>query len=290
MTKSSIVMDCAVVRDGLLAGSLEQSPELEAHLSTCRGCALLVAGGAELGRALAGAAAAAGTPMAAEGARPESLAELERRAVCAIRAERGPLAWLRSRPTPLRITLAVALAAGLVGACALFAGREDLGRLDALELGVVLGGAGVTLVAASLRLLRPLHAPPAAGWTGAALCAMGLAVPTVLALITSRAGAPEDGQPVAAMLGAASPCLALGLLGAAPLLALTVALRRTRADGGTVAALGGVAAGLTGYLCLHVHCGATDRAHLLLGHVAVVALAMGLGLLPDAVTRRRARG
>ncbi|MCC6527804.1 MAG: DUF1109 family protein, partial [Polyangiaceae bacterium] len=207
-----------------------------------------------------------------------------------IRAERGPSGWLRSRPTPLRVALAVALATGLVGAYALFAGREDLGRLDAVELGVVLGGAGITLFAACLRLLRPLYAPPAAGWTGAALGAAGLAVPTLLALVTSRAGAPDDGRPVAAVLGAAAECLAFGLLGAAPVVALTIALRRARSDGRAVAALTGVAAGLTGYLCLHVHCGATDRAHLLLGHVAVVALAMGLGLLGDALTRPRARG
>ncbi|MCC6526337.1 MAG: hypothetical protein IT373_27065, partial [Polyangiaceae bacterium] len=124
MAKSAIDMDCTVVRDGLRAGSLERGPELEAHLSTCRGCALLLAGGAELGRALALCAAAADTRTAAEGALPASLSALERRTVSTIRAERGPSGWLRSRPTPLRVALAVALATGLVGAYALFAGRE----------------------------------------------------------------------------------------------------------------------------------------------------------------------
>src|SRR5262245_58503676 len=89
-------MDCTEIRDALLAGSLPAGPGVDAHLRDCAACSELLENGGALGRALSRSEAPA---VSGE----ELFASLER----AVRAESGPRAWLRSRPTPLRAGVAL---------------------------------------------------------------------------------------------------------------------------------------------------------------------------------------
>src|SRR5262245_35960030 len=105
-------MDCAEIRDALLAGSVPSGPEVEAHVRGCSACEELLADEGALGRALSRNE----TPAIAS---DELFASLERRVL----AESGPRAWLRSRPTPVRAGVALLAGATVVA----IGGRSALG-------------------------------------------------------------------------------------------------------------------------------------------------------------------
>jgi hypothetical protein len=97
---------------------------------------------------------------------------------------------------------------------------------------------------------------------------VGVLVPCVLTLI------PLDHHGVAAGEGAifaleCGRCAAFGAVMGLPVLVLALLARRSRLEG-VVAALAGVAAGLTGNLVLQIHCPNTNVVHQLLGHWVVL--------------------
>src|SRR6187431_1440719 len=96
-------MDCAEIRDVLLAGSAPAGPDVEAHLRDCEACAELLRDHGTLGRALS-TRAAPGTDSA----------ELWTSVEAALAAETGPRAWIRSRTTPVRLLVAVVAAVAMV--------------------------------------------------------------------------------------------------------------------------------------------------------------------------------
>jgi hypothetical protein len=184
------------------------------HAAGCAACRSLTAEGAALGRALARAERAA--PVAP----PPDLDE-------ALSADRGPLAWVRARSTPLRLAAAGALAASVIALIAGAMPREDLevhpaGRM-ALAL-LLLGGA---LLVATARALRPLHRPPEPGWARAAAIAGSAAVVALLvALPAAHQEHPSSLRGAGDLVPRALACFVFGLASAAPLGAALLALAR----------------------------------------------------------------
>jgi len=258
----------------LRRGPLPAGDPLAEHVTACPACAAVAAAGPSLVRALDEPSDAAPTAPALDG----MLAALE----ASIDRERGPAAWLRSRPTPVRLAVA-ALGSGLVPLLVWLAWRRvdaaaHPGDRLALEIAAVLVPAALLLAVG----LWPLHRPAWPRWVEP--LALGLAV---LALLLGPALGPAHHDHPASLGGTgaqlvprATACLITGTVLALPVLAWLFAPRR----GGERAWLLGGLAGLLGALSIFLHCPIVAPVHLLLGHVTVLVP----GLLLGAVLLRRA--
>jgi hypothetical protein len=215
--------------------------------------------------------------------------------------ERGVLAWLRSLPTGQRLAMVLFMA--VVTAIAALAvlpanPRPGLEVHSPERLAVTLAALFLLTAVATWRLLRPLHQPPPPRWQSALLVAAGLFMPVVLALAPHGASAQEHAVIYAAEEGAtflrnSLLCFTFGAVLGLPVLVVAMLLRRADIDGAAVAALAGVAAGLTGNMALQLHCPNTTPKHLLLGHatllVALVAAVAGATTLRRRLRLRPAR-
>jgi hypothetical protein len=204
----------------------------------------------ELAEEMAAVRALVGAP-ATSGARaiPSMTGELESlqaQVQARIAADKGPLGRLRSLPTRTRLFAVCATFTALVGAAFLFLPhRQDLSAYPMWRMILTLSSFGILAAAASWRVLRPIHLPPANPRIGMALLALGLGVPCAMAII------PLHHEGVAAGVGA------------------QFALECTRCAGfGAVMGM----PGLTGNLVLQLHCPNTDVWHQLLGHWVVLLI------------------
>ncbi len=198
-----------------------------------------------------------------------------------IAAESGPVAWLRSLPTPRRLALGAVLTLGVVGVAFGFFGRVDwalypLDRMVSELAGMVI----VFAVAAWMTLLPAYRVAPAAGrvW---ALGLVGLGLPFVLAALPMAHGAHAASLEGAGadLVPRALECFASGVGAALPVLLLLVALDRGGQTQRTRVVFAGLAAGMAGVMALQVHCPITQPVHLLSGHASVVVgLLAGWGL------------
>ncbi len=228
-------------------------PELEQEIQACRD---LVQG------------ALRGTSSDAE------LAQLRGRVDDDLRAEQGVVGRLRSLRTTHKVLIILAVIALVTAFAVVTKPRSDLSAYPGVRMGVTLLVLSMVSGAATWRLLRPLHAPPPNVWMSRALLVLGVLTPVVLALFPiDHVGAPA-GEGVA-FAAACGKCLGYGGAFGLPVLILAFAVRRSRVDGAAVAALAGIAAGLTGNLTLQVHCPITDPSHLLVGHVMLLAILGG---------------
>jgi hypothetical protein len=206
------------------------------------------------------------------------LEPLRREVHRALAQERGVVARLRSLRTSHRILLVVLLAALVTLAAALATPRHDLGEVPFARMMATLAVFAALTAAASWRMLRPLHAPPPSMWSGRALIAAGLLSPCLFALgplehVGLSAGEGAD------FVACCGKCIGFGGALALPVFVLALLARRSTVDGAVVAALGGVAAGLTGNLGLQVHCAVTEPAHVLASHELLVLVSTGTALL-----------
>ena len=197
-------------------------------------------------------------------------------------AERGPRAFLRARPTGLRVLIACSAVLG-VAAVSGFAGlRPDHGIYPPGRMAaIVLFIAGAVAVELAISL-RPLQLPALPRWLPTAAMAVALAGLFVLyalpaAHLSHPASLHASAPPM--LLARAVQCLAIGLGFGVPVHALLRALDRGGADRALIAA---VCAGLAANLGLQLHCPITAPAHMLLGHLGVALL-----LLAAAASYRR---
>lgn len=178
---------------------------------------------------------------------------------------------LRALRTSHRILVLMTVVAVVTAVAVLTTPRPDLAHYPpmrmALTLALLVGVTG----AAAWRLLRPLHAPPPRVWSSRALLVIGVLTPCVLALVPIHHTGAAAGEGVA-FAAACGKCLGFGGVLGLPVLLLAFWARRARIDGAGAAALGGVAAGLTGNLTLQVHCPITESTHLLMGHAALLVV------------------
>jgi hypothetical protein len=183
--------------------------------------------------------------------------------------ERGLLAWLRSRKTPLRFALGLSIALIPAAAQLAFSRRHDLGEypLPWLLLAVVMYLAIV--VFATKSVLSPLFRPKSSrALTSAA--ALAFSLPFILAAL-----APAYAQPAThveiqhSFLYQAAVCLRYGTLLSFPAVLLFVAMDRQLARGRFFLTLTASIGGVAGNFALMLHCPNEQPAHQLLGHATV---------------------
>lgn len=273
---NAVDQGCQRVHAALREGrALEDDPALDAHRAACPPCAALAAGGAPLVGALAGE----GLPAPVDAWLPALEAAVAR--------ERGPVAWLRSRPTATRTALA-ALGAGLVPLGVWLAWRRvDAAAYPAARLGldvaVMAGSAALALVVA----MRPLHRrawprllAPVVVAVAAAAVLVAPSLPPAHADHPASLGGTGEGLVTHAMA-----CLAVGVALGLPVLAwLGVLARGDRRTPWVPVATAGALAGLMGSLAVSLHCPLVAPAHLLAGHATVLVPFVLVGLV-----RRRLR-
>ena len=270
-------MECADIRDALARGETPKGPELDAHVSTCEGCAELLADDGTLGLGLGSVRAA--KPR-------QDLSALLDDTIGQIARETGPIAWLRSRPTPARIALALAAVALVGGGVLAFKRRPDFDVYPLSRLVAAVGAYALVIGVAVRVALRPLHARllPMAFRMG--VVAAAILIPFAIAAapaahgahLASLAGAGSDLVPRAAQ------CFLFGSALALPALALLWALDRGGHRALPTALASAGAAGLMGIVALELHCPITHPIHLMAGHAAVCAT---LVLAYAVVTARR---
>ncbi|MEM1417580.1 MAG: hypothetical protein AAGH15_21970 [Myxococcota bacterium] len=176
-----------------------------------------------------------------------------------IAAKRGPLTWLRERPTGQRRALALAL----VGACVAsgLLSIKGSGALAILFGAVAAGGAWLSL--------QPLHQPEVPRATRWLATAGAVALVVALAFLDPLA----EPAPVAARLKCFVP-------GATIALGVYVVWRAlSRRPAGFASFAGATAAGLTANGFLAARCGAGDWQHMLLGHASVLGVLLVLAFL-----------
>lgn len=198
--------------------------------------------------------------------------------------EKGFAAWLRSRPTPVRALLA-GLAVGLlaVATMALWI-RPDFELYPPGRMNAVLASIAALIVLDLILVLWPIQLPAVPRWLMAAAVAgapIGLffwySAP-VAHLTHARSVPPEDFK---GWFVHAVRCLGYGSIIAAGIYALLRSLDR----GGTNRVLLMAAcAGLAANLVLQLHCPQTAPAHLMIGHLGVVALCFGFAFWRERVT------
>jgi hypothetical protein len=186
-----------------------------------------------------------------------------------VRRERGARAWLRSRPTGVRLALALG-AVLVVGAVFTVIGRDHapFGPIALLALIATL-----TVVVA----LRPIHRPALPRWVE--ISTLGLATGAPLAL----AGIAVFGDPTP-VEGDLWYCFGLGVAIALPIVACVALLDRGSRAWSTV--LAAAAAGLAANIALDAHCRSTEPVHLVLGHALVVILYVAVAGALVAIRRR----
>ena len=201
--------------------------------------------------------------------------------------EEGMLGYLRSRSTGQRVFF-VGLVA-IVATCVALVLRptDHLAGAGRWRFAGVLVLVAMITVLACWRLMRPLHLPPANRWVGNALLLAGVALPFLMAFTLNHEAGKAIGTG-ALFYKQCAVCLTLGLVLGMPVLGLALLLRRAKVDGAAIGALAGVAAGLTSYLTLHVHCTISDPAHVMGGHATVLLVLTAGAAIWHVRERRRA--
>lgn len=187
-----------------------------------------------------------------------------------IAREHGPIAWLRSRPTRVRVGLAAAVVLAAALLTIVVTPRTQFAPLPLVRVVLTVSVLSVLLIALVRLGLRPLQAPPSRRIAVTFAIAVALVVPVLFSVLPTpeagRVDVPVPGVPPAVATGV---CFVLGALTAA-LLVLALRILDRGAHGSRISALlAGAAGGLAGNLTLELHCPVTNPAHLLPGHATI---------------------
>jgi hypothetical protein len=260
-------LDCAEIRNSLVAGRVPEGAAVDAHLLGCASCRELLASHAALGRELA---AAAIPPFEADGLFRSLEQDLKR--------ERGLRAVLRALPSGVRVSLWCGLALALMAFEFAFHRRPDF---SAYAPGVFWTIAAALLLGLAIGASRLLRGPslPERGqrWVSLVLFALPVA-----AALCAPLGSNQT-----ANFGAPERCFTYGALLVVPFLLLYWLLERRDHSAVPTLVSAGAAAGIAANLLLHAHCPSVHPGHLLLGHASIgVAWALLL-CAPRLVQRAR---
>lgn len=245
-------MDCSQVRDAFIAGRALSKAEARAHLEVCPECAALFENEAELGRALA----AQVTPAPAF---PE---ELFNATEARVEGERGPRAWLRSRPSQLRFQLIVLFVVLVVLVAGGMRHRPDFAAYPTARLVILLGSYFIAvMLAVGKELSLALRSGKLSDYAPLALFGLGLPFLAAFAPATdaSRLAGPEG----------ALGCFLYGALATLPLGLLLWAFDRDDRPSLRTVCLSAASLGLAANLVLELHCPSGNALHLLLGHASI---------------------
>jgi hypothetical protein len=247
---------CETLRDALLAGRSGTEPALAEHAEQCEPCATLLLDQALLGSALGAAAPA---PSTAEELWPTLNQAIER--------ESGPRAWLRSRSTAARVSLALALLVviTLLGALGL---RADWSSLPPVAVSAWLGAFIMTGLGVIVLALPDLGRTRSSRVGRSAWFWLALTLPAAYALSAWYTLEQIPLSPASSLLESALSCFSYGLAVSAPLLVLFWLLDRGAGPKSRVLAAA-AATGLAANGALLLHCPSVDEGHLFLGHVTL---------------------
>ena len=244
---------------------------LEAHVGDCLACSELVAFLAE-------------APASADDLRSAPDLDLDpgfAALQAAVGKEAGLLASLRSWPTARRRGLLLCVGLAVLAAVWAIAPWK---HLEPARAGLSVVGLGVILLAALWQSLRPIHQPPLPPWAWWSLVGVAVAFPFLLSLLPAafHGEAPKSG----------GMCFGFGCLFGFPILLLGFLLNRapTGAAVGSGLLLALAAGGALGGVTLDAHCGTPGMLHRVLGHGALAATWVGLGLVGLALGVRSSRG
>src|SRR5262245_26076631 len=202
---SNQAMDCSSIRDALLAGATPEGPGVGAHVRDCAACEELLRDSGGLGRALGEREAPAVLDDAL-------FARVERD----LGAESGPRAWLRSRPTPIRVA-----AAGLAAVVVVMAGGWAVRDTAHAVSGAWLVAFALAAFACLRVLVAPLGRPRRVPGAREALVAFALALPLGYAALSLPPSSPSATNGFAAQ---AFACFTYGTFLTLPFLAVLYAI------------------------------------------------------------------
>lgn len=259
-------MDCIDIKEARLRGE-PLSPEAAVHAENCPVCSetrlTKGEGTAPLDNLLAGV----------EGA---------------IAREHGPVSWLRSRPTAVRVVLAAAVILAIALLTVVVTPRTDFAPLPVLRVVLTVSVLSVMVLAVVRLGLRPLQTPLPRRTAVMFVLAIALGVPVLLCVLptpeTARVDVPVPGVPQSVAIGV---CFAFGALTAALLVLALRILDRGAHESRMSALLAAAAGGLAGNLALELHCPVTNPVHLLPGHATIgFVFVAAYGLLHAARARK----
>jgi hypothetical protein len=245
-------MDCPQIRDAFLNGVAPPEEQVKPHLAGCPQCRELFEHGAELGRNLAAQTSTA-LPLA-----DDFLAELEQN----LTRETGPRAWLRSRPSRLRLSLVLLPLLLLLIAGGLLKQRSDFAHYPWLRVVLLLC---VYFLAIVLAFGKELSEAPRRDalrdYLG--LLAFALGVPILAAFAPATEVSRQAGA------GGALACFGYGALLTLPIAGLLWAFDRDDRLSMRTVCLSAAGLGLSANLLLELHCGNGNAVHVLLGHASL---------------------
>lgn len=189
-----------------------------------------------------------------------------------VERERGPVSWLRERPTPQRVGLLALAGALSVGGVLFWRGAWPSLGSDPATLGLAV--LVLLIVLAMVAALRPVGVAHG-GTEGHGLVTAGLLLGTLGAVAIA-----SDGS-----WGGVSGlrCWILGALVAAPVFSAVLLLDRAPWRGGLFGAL---AAGLAGTLAVQLVCPSPHLGHLVVGHYGVTLICLaGFGAVAWGIAR-----
>lgn len=240
-------MDCVDVKETRLRGE-PLPPGAARHVETCPVCSL-----------------PPHTEAATPPPSPGLFAELETE----IASDRGTVAWLRSRPTRVRVALAAALVAVVSGLTLLFMPRTAFAPMPVHRVLLETSVLSVLLLSLVRLGLRPLQSPLLR--RGALRAALGaaLAVPALFAVLPTPEAERVELPPGISPALSAGVCFSFGMMTALLLLLALRILDRRQRGSRVPSLLAAAAGGLAGNLALELHCPSTSVSHLLVSHATV---------------------
>jgi len=257
------MMRCDDIEATLEAGEVPRGAAAEAHLEVCATCRELV-----FGERL--------KPLLEASDPRDGAADVDA-LFAAVREEvdreRGPLSYLRSRPTWVRRALLIGVAIGLPTVLLVSKGVVITTAWATMAVG------GVLLLGALLLggALRPIHRPARPPWRDRILLGAALALPVLVALLANPGPDPAPSGGLA--------CFLMGVVAGLPIAGFAWLLSRGRTA--TASLFGATGASLVAFVALHAICGSTHPEHLLVGHASVVWAALGLVSVAFAARMRQ---
>jgi hypothetical protein len=195
-----------------------------------------------------------------------------------IKADRGPLAWLRCRPTSQRLAAVLLVVAGLLGLTLWRFQRPDFAEYPHGRMAVTFSVYLVILGLSIRELVRPLYA---ARVRLELFIFATAAAPFLMATLPAT-----DRPPDLFAIGHGHDCIPVGVLAGFALMQVVRALERAPRVGTGPSLFLGNTAGILANLILVLHCPIDRPAHLLTSHAF---LGVALGALARAFERRSRR-